>query len=392
MLLALAIACVFCAATPFLLTLANLLEYKPPQPLTDRTPTLQLTVIIPARNEEDGIAACLDAVTQSKGIGLQVIVVDDASTDRTAAIVEGIAQRDARVRLLRSATLPPGWNGKQHACWQGAGAATLPLLCFLDADVRLQPEALARCAAQMQAERAALISGFSHEETGTWLEKLLIPLIHFVLLGLLPMRQLRATTLPGFAAGCGQFLLVQRDAYLASGGHAAIRHTMHDGLLLPRLLRQHGHPTRLTDLTDLASCRMYRSAATTWHGLAKNATEGIAAPARIVPMTLFLGFGQVLPLPVLCMAWAHTRFIFPFLGPPLRIGMHPVWTALAAVILSYTPRVLNAIKYRSSWISVLLHPLGVATLLALQWYALCLKLLHRPTTWKARAYPTIQGG
>ena len=387
MLLALAIACVLCAATPFVLTLLNLAEYKAPPQLTGAIAEPELTVIIPARNEEEGIAACLAGVLQSRGVRLQVIVIDDASTDGTARIVEDIAERDPRVRLLRSAGLPAGWNGKQHACWQGAQAATSPLLCFLDADVRLQPDALARCAAQLQAERAALLSGFPRELTGTWLEKLLIPLIHFILLGLLPIRLLRTTTVPGFAAGCGQFLLVRSDAYFQSGGHAAIRNTMHDGLLLPRLLRQHGYATRLTDLTDLASCRMYRSASTTWNGLAKNATEGLAAPARIVPMTLFLAVGQVLPLPVAWIAWTHTRFIFPFLGPPIRIGMPAVWTALAATILSYLPRILSAVKYRSSWMSVLLHPLGVAVLLVLQWYALALKLLHRPARWKARDYP-----
>ena len=386
MLLVLAVACLLCAATPFLLTLANLREYKPPIEPPAQTLEPQLTVIIPARNEEEGIAVCLAGVQQSSGINLQVIVVDDASEDRTATIVEDIGAHDSRVRLLRSAILLAGWNGKQHACWQGAQGATTQLLCFLDADVRLHPNALVRCAAQMQTEHAALLSGFPREETGTWLEKLLIPLIHFILLGLLPMRLLRTTTSPGVAAGCGQFLLVDRDAYLKSGGHAAIRHTMHDGLLLPRLLRQHGYAIRLVDLTNLASCRMYRSAATTWNGLAKNATEGIAAPARIVPMTLLLGFGQVLPLPVLWLAWTHTRFIFPFLGPPIRIGLLPVWISGVAAVFSYIPRIVNAVRYRSSWLSALLHPFGVAVLLALQWYALTLKLMHRPATWKARDY------
>ena len=266
MLLALAIACAVCAAIPCLVTLVNLTEYKPPAALSNAAAGLQLTVIIPARNEEEGIPACLASVQQSAGIDLHVIVVDDASTDGTAAVVQRIADDDSRVRLLHSGALPVGWNGKQHACWQGAQTANSPLLCFLDADVRLHRDALARCAAQMLNQRAALISGFPRELTGTWLEKLLIPLIHFILLGLLPTRLLRTTTIPGFAAGCGQFLMVQREAYFSSGSHAAIRETMHDGLRLPRLLRQHGYTTRLVDLTDLASCRMYRTAATTWNG------------------------------------------------------------------------------------------------------------------------------
>ncbi len=385
MLLGLAIASAACALTPAVLTLLNLREYLPPPPVVPGEP-LRVSVLIPARNEEAGIAACLKNVLVSEGVELEVIVLDDASMDRTAAIVTEIAAADPRVRLLSSASLPPGWNGKQHACWQAAQVASMPMLCFLDADVSLQPAALGRTAAVLQREHAALVSGFPHELTGTWLEQLLIPLIHFILLGLLPIRSVRTTTTPGFAAGCGQYLLVEREPYFRSGGHAAIRHTMHDGLLLPRLLRQHGFATRLVDLTDLASCRMYRSARTTWDGLAKNATEGIAAPARIVPMTMLLGFGQVLPLPLLWLAWRSTTFLIPFLGPPVRVGMLPVWIALAAVFFSYLPRVVNAAKYRQSWVSVLAHPMGVAVLLVLQWYALGRKLIGRPASWKAREY------
>jgi hypothetical protein len=385
MLLAWTLASATCAAIPALLTLANLAEYQSPLPV-DIASLPAVCVVIPARNEEEAIVPCVEHVLASRGVDLQVLVVDDASTDSTTTMVQAIAAYDARVQLLRVAELPTGWNGKQHACWQGAQAASLPVLCFLDADVRLQPEALARMASLMVRERAALVSGFPREITGTLLEKLLIPLIHFVLLGLLPMRGLRRTTRPGFAAGCGQFLMVDRSAYFASGGHEAIRATMHDGLLLPKLLRQHGYPTRLADLTFLASCRMYRSARETWSGLAKNATEGLAAPARIVPMTLLLGLGQVLPIPLLLWAWLHTSFIIPFLGPPIRIGMGPVWAATAACLLSYLPRLINTVRYRQSWLGALMHPLGMTLLLMLQWLALLRKISGRSAGWKGRNY------
>ncbi|AFL90229.1 glycosyl transferase [Terriglobus roseus DSM 18391] len=387
MLFAWTIASAVCAAIPAVMTVMNLREYREPAAATgERLPAV--TVVIPARNEAAGIAACVSSVLASTGVDLQVVVVNDASTDDTAEIVRGMARQDARLRLVESVTLPDGWNGKQHACWQGAQAATSSLLCFLDADVRLHPDALARTVTSMVQERAALLSGFPRQITGTWLEALLLPLIHFVLLGLLPMRALRRTTKPAYAAGCGQFLLVDREAYTKSGGHEAIRHTMHDGLLLPKLLRSHGYATRLVDLTELAECRMYTSAAATWNGLSKNATEGMAAPVRIVPMTLLLGLGQVLPLPLLWMAWERTPFIIPFLGPPIRIGMAPVWWSAIAVALSYLPRVINAARYRQSWLSALLHPVGVAVLLVLQWVALGRKLLGRPATWKSRAYPS----
>ena len=141
-----------------------------------------------------------------------------------------------------------------------------------------------------------LVSGFPRQETETPLEWLLLPLIHFVLLSYLPLAGMRALPAPGFAAGCGQFLMVRRDAYRKSGGHAQIRTTMHDGLLLPQLFRRNGLRTDIADLTHLATCRMYHNAAEVWRGLAKNATEGMAAPARILPFTLLLFCGQVLPL------------------------------------------------------------------------------------------------
>ena len=141
-----------------------------------------------------------------------------------------------------------------------------------------------------------LVSGFPRQETETPLEWLLLPLIQFVLLSYLPLAGMRALPQPAFGAGCGQFLMVRRDAYRKTGGHAEIRTSMHDGLLLPQLFRRHSLRTDIADLTHLATCRMYHNALEVWQGLGKNATEGMAAPARILPFSFLLFCGQVLPL------------------------------------------------------------------------------------------------
>ena len=371
MLLAISIASCCSAAIPAAITLLNLREYGTPPSGRDGVAG-RIDVCIPARNEEASIARCVDAVLACQHVEVNVLVVDDHSTDSTASVVTGRAANDVRVRLLEAPPLPPGWNGKQHACWFAARQGSSPLLCFLDADVRLEPESLDRMTALLRKSGASLVSGFPQEETETILEWLLLPLIHFVLLGFLPLAMLRRSTSPGFAAGCGQFLMVEREAYLASGGHAAIRQTMHDGLLLPRLMRSHGYATRLADMTELARCRMYHSAATTWRGLAKNATEGMATPGAIVPFTLLLGLGQVLPLPLLAVAMARVPRAVPW--------------AWGAVVLSYLPRLLEVRRFRQKPASAALHPIGVATLLVLQWYAFGRKLLGKPAQWKAREY------
>ena len=328
-----------------------------------------VSVLIPARNEERVIAASLESVLASRGINFEVIVLDDASTDRTAEIVREIAARDPRVRLEFAPVLPHGWNGKQHACYALASLAQSNLLCFLDADVRLAPEALASMAVFLQRSGSDLVSGFPRQETETTLEWLLLPLIHFVLLSYLPLAGMRSMPAPGFAAGCGQFLMARREAYRLSGGHAEIRTTMHDGLLLPQLFRKHGFHTDIADLTHLATCRMYRSASEVWNGLAKNATEGMASPARILPFSFLLFCGQILPL-LLALS-------LPGSGRAL------ILVALAA---AFVPRLISVWKYRQPLLSALLHPVGVLILLTIQWYALFRKIAGQQVTWKERAY------
>ena len=273
---ALAVASMLCAITPAVLFVLNLRTYRTPALPLDLSALPAVSVLIPARDEAHGIEAAIASVLASRHLTFEVIVMDDNSTDNTAALVAAMAARDPRVRLEQAPSLPLGWNGKQHACWALAHAARHDLFCFVDADVRLEPEALVRMAAFLEESRSALVSGFPRQVTETWMEWLLLPLIHFVLLGYLPIDQMRKGSDPAFAAGCGQFLMVERGAYFAAGGHAEIKSTMHDGLLLPRLLRQHGLRTDLADLTALARCRMYSNAGQVWRGLAKNATEGIA--------------------------------------------------------------------------------------------------------------------
>jgi hypothetical protein len=335
-----------------------------------------VSVLIPARNEERVIGASLASLLASRGVELEVVVIDDASTDRTAEIVRSFAENDARVRLRTAAPLPRGWNGKQYACYALAAAARSDILCFLDADVRLAPEALASMTAFLRRSGSDLVSGFPRQETETPLECLLLPLIHFVLLSYLPLAGMRTMPAPGFAAGCGQFLMARRDAYRKSGGHAEIRATMHDGLLLPQLFRRNGLRTDIADLTHLATCRMYHNASEVWRGLAKNATEGMAAPARILPFTFLLFCGQILPL-LLAISVAVAPASFSQ-GARLLI--------LVALAASFVPRLLSVWKYRQSLFSALLHPVGVAVLLVLQWYALLRKFAGHRVTWKERAY------
>jgi len=371
------------ALIPALVFRANLRAYAPP-PVPDPDAKLPpVSVLIPARNEESAIGAAVRAALNNRGLEFEVVVLDDHSDDRTAAIVEELADVDDRVRLISPPDLPAGWCGKQHACWVLAQEARHPLLVFLDADVRLAPDALARMAAFVEATGADLASGIPHQETVGLLEKLVIPLIHFILLGFLPIRRMRRSPHPSFSAGCGQLFIARASAYHRCGGHAAIRDTLHDGIKLPRAFRASGFKTDLFDATDVATCRMYRTALEVWFGLAKNAGEALAAPAMIGPMTAILLGGQVLPVILLALglvSWPHTY-------PVWQLGLSALATAAA-----YYPRLAASYRFRQDLLGAILHPIGILLLVSIQWFAFFRHALGRPSTWKGRPYPSPAPG
>lgn len=361
------------AAVPAFLFLRNLQLYRVPR----RSNTVErVSVLVPARNEECTIGECVRSVLESEGVQFELFVLDDHSDDRTAAIVDGIAQQDRRVKLIAAPPLPFGWCGKQFACAVLAEHAREPLLCFIDADVRLFRDGLARMIAGLRESKVALLSGFPRQITVTPLEQLVLPLMHFLLLGFLPLGRMRRSLDPSFGAGCGQLFLADRVAYESAGGHERIRDSLHDGLSLPKSFRRSGFRTDVCDATRIGSCRMYRGAREVVSGLLKNATEGLAHPRRIVPFSLLLFIGQALPILLVAYVWARNE---------------PVWLRLitaATLAFNYVPRLLAAKRFRQPVLAALLHPLAIAVLLALQWVALVRIAVHVPATWKGRSYST----
>ncbi len=358
----LAAAALVLSAAPLLLAADNLRRLRTPAS-AEGTPAI--SVLIPARNEADNIGEAVAYVLANTGVTIELWVMDDGSTDATPAILAAID--DPRLHVLHGGALPAGWSGKQHACARLAEQASHELMVFVDADVRLFRDALSRMAGFMQRNDVGLASGFPRQITGSLAEILLLPLIHFLLLGYLPMVRMQRDTTPAFGAGCGQIFIARRDAYARAGGHSAIAASLHDGITLPRAFRRAGIMTGLFDATRLARCRMYRNASGVWEGLTKNATEGMAKPMALPIWTVLLAGGHVLP----------------FLLLPGRL-------AFAACACAWGLRAALAWRFRQPWISVVLHPVGVAALLALQWVALARSVAGVKATWRGRAY-TAQG-
>jgi len=330
-----------------------------------------VSVLIPARDEEDGISASVQAALQSRGVAVEVLVLDDNSTDQTAVIVKRLSLSESRVRYQLGGSLPVGWNGKQFACTQLAASATHQTLVFMDADVRLKPDALRRLVECRAARKVGLLSVFPHQETGTILEKLIIPLMHFILLGFCPLDRMRGSSSPSLAAGCGQLFLTTAEAYEKAGTHAAIRGSRHDGVKLPRAFRAVGLMTDVYDGSEMADCRMYHSAVEVVRGVLKNATEGLANPKLILPFSLFLIGGSVLPLVVLVFALCTGNVVAALVS-----GL--------AVFIGHFPRALAAAKLRQPVLGVVCHAPATLLFVGLQWVALLNQLMGWQVAWRGR--------
>jgi hypothetical protein len=370
MMLFASIACCFLAVIPTITFLVNLRFFHPPRHRPAGS-FPSVSILIPARDEAAHIGRALEAVLQSRDIIMEVIVLDDHSTDATAQIVRDISQRDSRVRLAKASELPTGWCGKQHACWELAQLAAHDVLIFMDADVEPTPDAFASLAAELTGGPAGLVSMFPRQITISLSEQLVIPLMHLVLLGFLPIWQMRRSSKPSLAAGCGQIFAARKGDYFTAGGHSAIASSRHDGITLPRAFRKHGIMTDIFDGTRLASCRMYSSSGQLIRGLAKNATEGLASPQLILPATMMLFGGQVLPV----ILWISSLISGD--------SAASLWAGIAT-LMTIAVRLIAAAKFDQSIPGALLNPVGIIYLLAIEWYAFWCHLTGKSIAWRGR--------
>jgi hypothetical protein len=234
-----------------------LLRRPPADPPPVRRP---VTVVVPARDEETQIGACLTALLDQRGVAdLRIVVVDDGSTDGTAAVVRSF--EDPRVRLVRADPPPPGWLGKPHACATGAGAAPArgndDVLVFVDADVRLFPDALAGAVAVLEQNGLDLVSPWPRPLAVGATERLVQPLAPWLWATTLPLRLAERSPRPSLAAANGQFLVLTRAGYDRAGGHAAVRDQVLEDIALLRAVKRSGGRGVPVDGSRLAACRMY---------------------------------------------------------------------------------------------------------------------------------------
>ena len=262
-------------------TLVNLRLLRSP-PARPAPPAERVGVLLPLRDEahrvEPALRALIRALDQCRP-DTTLTVLDDESTDGTADLVRRVAGQDPRVTLVAGTPRPPGWLGKPWACAQLAEVAIdSTVLVFVDADVVVEPHAIAACVQQLRETGLSLVSPYPRQRAVTPAERLIQPLLQWSWLTTLPLRIAERSPRPSLAAANGQLLAVDAAAYRAAGGHAAVRAEVLDDLALLRAVKAAGGTGGVTDGTHLATCRMYDDWASLREGYTKSLWSAFGSP------------------------------------------------------------------------------------------------------------------
>jgi chlorobactene glucosyltransferase len=324
------------------------------------------SVIVPARDEERSIGACVRSLVAQDHPLLEVIVVDDGSTDRTAAVAAA-----AGARVVEAGPLPPGWAGKPHACAAGAAAASGDWLVFVDADTVAEPGLVSAALARALEQGLDVLSPHPRQEVVTFWERVVIPAGFFLLAITRDVRRINDPRRRAAAVN-GQCVVFRAAAYRGMGGHAAVAGEVLEDVALGREAKRRGLRLELVDGSRFIRTRMYRSAGEIWVGLTKNAALAAGGPAlaaAAVPALLALA---VAPIAVPAAAFAA--------GPPAA------WVAALGGTAAFTRLSLRGPRFfglAAAWGAAL--PLGLAAAAAIT-AAGVVKTLRRSREWKGRRY------
>jgi glycosyltransferase involved in cell wall biosynthesis len=285
------------------------------------------------RDEEDNVEGSLKSTLNSELLeASSIYVLDDGSTDQTGKLIS-----EFKVNKLTGTELPAGWLGKVWACHNLSKAGSGKYLVFLDADVRLHPYAIASAITRMNKFGWDFISPYPRQIAGSFLEKLIQPLLQWSWLASVPLRLAEKFPNRSMTIANGQFFIVKRSAYEEAGGHAAIPGEVLDDLELARLLISKGFKGGVADGSAVASCRMYKTNSQLIDGYTKSLWKAFGGQ-----------FGTIVAIILL---------FFTGISPYLGIG--------APATFIFLSRFLAAIKTRSNPAYAFLHPISIVILLYL---------------------------
>lgn len=335
----------------------------------------RVSILIPARNEAATISKCVTSLLNQEYLDLEVIVLDDGSTDGTSQQLDALARVYPNLKVLHEDDDPPaGWTGKSYACHRLAEHATGEWLLFTDADTLHASTSIAQGITLATRLDVALLSVFPYQRIGTWSERILVSFI----LDFLPLIGADLEAMwrgqGNQVVANGQYLLAHATHYWQVGGHITIRSALVDDFALARRFRACGYAVALVDGTDMLSCRMYRSFHEVWEGFSKNLLGALSLSAQ----------SRRPPWQALLFAWCYAcLFVSPFFN--LAFGKRKTLAGIEILGL-YLLRALVARRLKRAWDETLATPLAAWSVMAIGMGTLYQRWRQRPVVWKGRRY------
>jgi chlorobactene glucosyltransferase len=342
-----------------------------------------ISICVPARNEEYNIRNCVESVLRQNYPNIEVIVLDDRSTDATLTQLAEIASHDSRLLPINGKDLPDGWAGKPHALFQASASAHGEWLCFVDADTFLAPQAISSCYAKAIETHADMFTTMNEQILGTFWEKVVMPLVMTALsVGFSPRKVNDPNTRNAIANG--QFILIRRVVYDAIGGHEKVKDQIVEDKSISEQVKWNGHRLIVADGTKVVCTRMYTSLPAMWEGWTKNIYLGL----RDHPSMLILGaFGATLSLIA-----ALFLPIWPLLGINWYLN-NGAWLSIAVIIQSFIvwasviyARAKVAHKMNISKWYALTTPLGAGVFATMMLTSAWKVISGQGVTWRGRKY------
>ncbi|NLI98763.1 glycosyltransferase [bacterium] len=368
---------IFFLAALIVIAVTNLRNFRKLESYPETKHLPMVSILVPARNEEANIAACIVSLLSQDYPNYEVVVLDDESTDNTWKILKAMMATDKRLRIVKGKRLPPGWIGKPWACKQLMDAAAGDLLLYTDADTRHNPRSLRFAVSAFFSEKADFLTALPKEEALTLGEKLTIPIMSFGISTFFPMTIAHNSASSLFSISVGQFMLFSRKALEAVGGFESVKHCVLDDVELGRRIKQFGLKWRMLDAVNMVNCRMYSNLEEVAEGFSKN---------------LYATFRKKILIYLPVWMWLSLVFIFPFvlLGLVFAGGKIPatnVLLALITVLFSFLVWSITHLRFRYPLYLTFLYPVSVFL-----WVIMAIRSMLMTITgqniWKGRAIET----
>lgn len=322
----------------------------------------KVSILIPVRNEERNILFLLESIAEQEYDNYEVIILDDDSTDNTLQICEKFIEQNPKFSIVKGLPLPADWLGKNYACHQLAQLANGRYLLFLDADEQIDRGLINSAIHRMETNNLALLSLFTDQEMLTFGEKVVVPLMHYILINLLPIRLVYLSKNPAFAAASGQFMLFDAATYRQQRWHEQVKHKIVEDVEIMRLVKSAGLKGEVLLANGMISCRMYTGYNDAVQGFSKNflAAFNYSIMGFLIYLVVIIGG------PLIVIATLNLQLIVFMCG-----------------IIMLTRSMISLLSNQSNGQNTFLHPLQMGSMAIIGFLAIQ-KHLTKTTLWKGR--------